>query len=978
MYSYLVQPTLRVPEQQQQKEKKSDEKPQSTPKYLLKVPIPQLQGFQVISHQNIPSFSAQKQDRGSGSKENQFSQVTFENKRWNPDSQDSGQKILSHSGKKQNTEQDDGILQHNLLLGSNVEKSYSEAAQKILKIKTLELENKVSLLVIENERLTSFLNDQFQETEKLTNDNEQLQSQLESIQKSYEDKINIVLLENDKLQSINKSLEQKVDQMMLQRKQLMIQKEEEVNSLKEELNKILRKEVVTIDIKRKQDINYYDQTVQQLQFEKVELEKLIQDQQLKIQQIEQQFRDKDIQLYDKAQLSSDFENALLTIENQIKTIQQQEARIDNLEQRLDIMVGDNKQLTEIIENQQTKEKVLQKALEDRQYDNDKEISRLKEMHEKEIKQIQHKQKKQIEEIQFTYQDQLRNGKLQIESQMIQDVENTRIQLNNKENELKNQVLIFKEREKSQQLEYQREIEIKNQFIQNIQQSHDMMKHQMDQLERLTERMQADNEQLIGQKDSEIAKLTKQLHLKEQSQKQLSHKLDELIKKVKKLEEQRDELSEEITFKNDKNKELEMRLDIMSKENDNLENQLQIVNQQLQIQNQRYESLEQQAQKELEDMKIQTSIDAQSSIEQCIIQYQQQIKYEQERSEKLEKDLLKMKDKAKHFEMLSAQINKDLLRAHSKIQEITDVLEQNALQARKQEDLVKENNYELNQQQERYMKLQSNYEIEIDTLKRQMQDMAFQNEEILQNFEKSKEQLRTLSHKNQKVMEDLTTLTKLKMDQETQNKKLQQQLSQLSEENHRNHQEANKYKSQIHQHQQEIEEITRSFQQNYQDKEVDLQNKYDNTIYDLRQQLNSVTNKYNDLARKERDNRFRLKLLKSSGTKLPSEMEDDNCYQVMKQKLDDQSEYIQRLLIENEKSKGELQQFQMASKKSSFQKTKSDFLTEDTERTLKAPQYASQKKQPIKVMNYAQSQKVLDRDVYLGGRGIVRQQSLQRF
>lgn len=79
------------------------------------------------------------------SKENNFSALTFKG----ADSSD--KKVLSHSAKKVNTENEDSV----------VEKSFSEAAQKILKIKNLELENKVSLLVIENERLTTFLNDQF-------------------------------------------------------------------------------------------------------------------------------------------------------------------------------------------------------------------------------------------------------------------------------------------------------------------------------------------------------------------------------------------------------------------------------------------------------------------------------------------------------------------------------------------------------------------------------------------------------------------------------------------------------------------------------------------------------------------------------------------------------------------------------------------------------------------------------------------------
>lgn len=82
---------------------KQDDQPiHSTPKYVLKVPIPQL------LNQQVPPF----QDNKSGHKENNFSALTFKG----ADSSD--KKVLSHSAKKVNTENEESV----------VEKSFSEAA----------------------------------------------------------------------------------------------------------------------------------------------------------------------------------------------------------------------------------------------------------------------------------------------------------------------------------------------------------------------------------------------------------------------------------------------------------------------------------------------------------------------------------------------------------------------------------------------------------------------------------------------------------------------------------------------------------------------------------------------------------------------------------------------------------------------------------------------------------------------------------
>ncbi|CAD8100338.1 unnamed protein product [Paramecium sonneborni] len=994
-YPPIIQPTLRSANQSSGFKEAEDKFQHSTPKYVLKVPIPSLPTLQQAGQSDNKSKS--------GHKENNFSAITFDQKKWNPDSQGSDNKcVLSQSAKKVNTENDDG--------SSIVEKSFTEAAQKILKIKNLELENKVSLLVIENERLTTFLNDQFQENEKLTNDVQNYQTSLQDLSKNYEDKLNIVLLENEKIVAINQTLTIKNEQMQNQIKRLLNEKDDEINKTRKEWAGKYQQQINQIDEMRKSEIHQIDNRIEKLQFEKSELQALIQEQQTKLMQFQIEIKVRDQTLVDYENVKADLSSKIHKIEMMSQTILAQEKRINDLETRLDIMVADNKQLHDVNEQLNQTQRILQGTMEDRQIEFDRESHKQKDFYELELKTLSSKNKQQIEEIKLQHQEQLQTQRIQIENELIKEIEQYKMELETKQNELNNNLLIWQEKERNITQENKKEIEIKDQMISTLKFSNQSLQDQMNQLQTLINKMQEDFDSQYSQKETECVKMAKNIHVKEQALKQMSLRLDEICKQVKILEEQRDDQNTEMKNKNDKVKDLEMKLDIVVKDNDTLENQLKNTETQLQLLEQRYVNLEQSSEQKIEDMKIQYSLEVQAQIEQCITQYQQTIKYEQDHSEQLMKNLKKQQEKAKHFELLSEQQLNDMEKLNKRIEELIDVCEQNQSKMLTLENLLKERDNEYDALNRKLLQITENYELQIDVLKKQMYDMGIQNEDLAQNFNQTQEAFMKYDEQRKKTMNDLADVTKQKIDQDQLIKKMRIQVQSLDEENRKNSEDSHKFKNQVYQLQQEIEEITRSLQLNFAEKEQELQNKYENTIMDLTQQLNTLTMKFNDLVRKEKDNRFRLKLLKSNPQmKLPSELEDENCYETMKRKMEDQSQYLQRLILENDElkqqqyshiSKGQLnEQIKQKSQRQSMNIIK-DYTTQDTERTLRQNEYQKPinpfKQQPVKVvpvMNNQQniiehrygSNKPIERDVYLGQTQntrtephLYRKQSLQRF
>ncbi|CAD8116123.1 unnamed protein product [Paramecium primaurelia] len=994
-YHSIIQPTLRSANQSSGFKESEDKFQHSTPKYVLKVPIPSLATLQQAPQSDNKSKS--------GHKENNFSAMTFDQKKWNPDSQGSDNKyVLSQSAKKVNTENDDG--------SSIVEKSFTEAAQKILKIKNLELENKVSLLVIENERLTTFLNDQFQENEKLTNDLQNYQASLQDLSKNYEDKLNIVLLENEKIVAINQTLTMKNEQMQNQIKRLLSEKDEEINKTRKEWAGKYQQQINQIDEMRKSEIHQVDNRIDKLQFEKSELQALIQEQQQKLMEFQIEIKVRDSNLADYENVKVDLASKIHKIEMMSQTILAQEKRINDLETRLDIMVADNKQLHDVNEQLNQTQRILQGTMEDRQIEFDRESHKQKDFYELELKNLSNKNKQLIEEIKLKHQEQLQTQRIQIENELIKELEQYKMELETKQNELNNNLLIWQEKEKNITQENKKEIEIKDQMISTLKFSNQSLQDQMNQLQTLINKMQEDFDSQYNQKETECVKMAKNIHLKEQALKQMSLRLDEICKQLKILEEQRDELSQEMKNKNDKVKDLEMKLDIVVKDNDTLENQLKNNQTQLQLLEQRYINLEQSSEQKIEDMKIQYSLEVQAQIEQCITQYQQTIKYEQDHSEQLMKNLKKQQEKAKHFELLSEQQLNDMEKLNKRIEELIDVCEQNGSKMMTLENLLKERDNDYDTLNQKLQSITENYELQLDVLKRQMYDMGMQNEDLAQNLNQKQETFIKQDDQRKKIMNDLAEVTKQKIDQDQLIKKMKVQIQKLDEENRKNSDDSIKFKNQVYQLQQEIEEITRSMQLNFAEKEQELQNKYENTIMDLTQQLNTITMKFNDLVRKEKDNRFRLKLLKSNPQmKLPSELEDENCYETMKRKMEDQSQYLQRLILENDElkqqqyshiSKGSLNDQQKQKPYKQNMNIIKDHTTQDTDRTVRQNEYQKAmnpfKSQPVKVvpvMNNSQnildqrygSNRPIEREVYLGQTQntktephLYRKQSLQRF
>ncbi|CAD8094709.1 unnamed protein product [Paramecium sonneborni] len=994
-YPPIIQQTLRSANQSSGFKESEDKFQHSTPKYVLKVPIPSLPTLQQQNQSDKKSKS--------GLKENNFSAITFDQKKWNPDSQGSDNKcVLSQSAKKVNTENDDG--------SSIVEKSFTEAAQKILKIKNLELENKISLLVIENERLTTFLNDQFQENEKLTNDVQNYQANLQDLSKNYEDKLNIVLLENEKIVAINQTLTMKNEQMQNQIKRLLNEKDDEINKTKKEWAGKYQQQINQIDEMRKSEINQVDNRIEILQYEKSELQALIQEQQRKLMEFQMEIQVKDHSLVDLENIKVDLASKIHKIEMMSQTILAQEKRINDLESRLDIMVADNKQLHDVNEQLNQTQRILQGTMEDRQIEFDRESHKQKDFYELELKSLSSKNKQQIEEIKLQHQEQLQSQRVQIENELIKELEQYKMELETKQNELNNNLLIWQEKERNIKQENKKEIEIKDQMITTLKFQNQSLQDQMNQLQTLINKMQEDFDSQYSSKETECVKMAKNIHVKEQALKQMSLRLDEICKQLKILEEQRDEQSKEMKNKNDKVRDLEMKIDIVVKDNDSLENQVRNTQTQLKLLEQRYANLEQSSEQKIEDMKIQYELEVQAQIEQCITQYQQTIKYEQDHSEQLLKNLKKQQEKAKHFELLSQQQLNDMEKLNKRIEELIDVCEQNASKMMILENLLKERDNEYDVLNQKLFSITENYELQIDVLKRQMYDMGIQNEELANNFNQKQEEYIKYDEQKKKIMNDLADVTKQRIDQDQLLKKMRIQVQSLDEENRKNSEDSHKFKNQVYQLQQEIEEITQSLQLNFAEKEQELQNKYENTIIDLTQQLNNLTFKYNDLVRKEKDNRFRLKLLKSNPQmKFPSEMEDENCYETMKRKMEDQSQYLQRLILENDElkqqqyshiSKGpQNEQIKQKSQRQSMNMIK-DYTTQDTERTLHQNEYKKSmnpfKQQPVKVvsvMNNSQnileqrysSNRPIERDVYLGQTQntrtephLYRKQSLQRF
>ncbi|CAD8161624.1 unnamed protein product [Paramecium octaurelia] len=994
-YPPFIQPTLKSANQSSGFKEGEEKFQHSTPKYVLKVPIPSLATLQQAPQSDNKSKS--------GHKENNFSAMTFDQKKWNPDSQGSDNKcVLSQSAKKINTENDDG--------SSIVEKSFTEAAQKILKIKNLELENKVSLLVIENERLTTFLNDQFQENEKLTNDLQNYQASLQDLSKNYEDKLNIVLLENEKIVAINQTLTMRNEQMQNQIKRLQSEKDEEINKTRKEWAGKYQQQINQIDEMRKSEIHQVDNRIDKLQFEKSELQTLIQEQQQKLMEFQIELKVRDSTLIEYENVKADLASKIHRIEMMSQTILAQEKRINDLEVRLDIMVADNKQLHDVNEQLNQTQRILQGTMEDRQIEFDRESHKLKDFYELELRNLSNKNKQQIEEIKLKHQEQLQGQRVEIENELIKELEQYKMELETKQNELNNNLLIWQEKERNIIQENKKEIEIKDQMISTLKFSNQSLQEQMNQLQALINKMQEDFDSQYSQKETECVKMAKNIHLKEQALKQMGLRLDEICKQVKILEEQRDELSQEMKDKNDKVKDLEMKLDIVVKDNDTLENQLKNNQTQLQLSEQRYANLEQTSEQKIEDMKIQYSLEVQAQIEQCITQYQQTIKYEQDHSEQLMKNLKKQQEKAKHFELLSEQQLNDMEKLNKRIEELIDVCEQNGSKMMILENLLKERDNDYEALNQKLLSITENYELQIDVLKKQMYDMGIQNEDLASNLNETQEAFIKQDEQRKKTMNDLAEVTKQKIDQDQLIKKMRIQVQGLDEENRKNSEDSIKFKNQVYQLQQEIEEITRSLQMNFADKEQELQNKYENTIMDLSQQLNTLTIKFNDLVRKEKDNRFRLKLLKSNPQmKLPSELEDENCYETMKRKMEDQSQYLQRLILENDElkqqqyshiTKGSLNDQQKQKSQRQSMNIIKDYTTQDTDRTIRQNEHQKSmnpfKQQPVKVlpvMNNSQnildqkyaSNRPIERDVYLGQTQntktdphLYRKQSLQRF
>ncbi|CAD8082798.1 unnamed protein product [Paramecium primaurelia] len=994
-YPHIIQPTIKSANQSSGFKEGEEKFQHSTPKYVLKVPIPSLPTLQQAPQSDNKSKS--------GHKENNFSAMTFDQKKWNPDSQGSDNKcVLSQSAKKVNTENDDG--------SSIVEKSFTEAAQKILKIKNLELENKVSLLIIENERLTTFLNDQFQENEKLTNDLQNYQVSLQDLSKNYEDKLNIVLLENEKIVAINQTLTMKNEQMQNQIKRLLNEKDEEINNNRKEWAGKYQQQINQIDEMRKSEINQIDNRIDKLQFEKSELQILIQEQQQKLMEFQIELKVRDHTLIDYENVKADLASKIHKIEMMSQTILAQEKRINDLEARLDIMVADNKQLHDVNEQLNQTQRILQGTLEDRQIEFDRESHKQKDFYELELRNLSNKNKQLIEEIKLKHQEQLQTQRIQIENELIKELEQYKMELETKQNELNNNLLIWQEKEKNITQENKKELEIKDQMISTLKFSNQSLQEQMNQLQTLINKMQEDFDSQFSQKETECVKMAKNIHLKDQAQKQMSLRLDEICKQVKILEEQRDDLSQEMKNKNDKVRDLEMKLDIVVKDNDTLEYQLKNTQTQLQLLEQRYINLEQTSEQKIEDIKLSYSLEVQAQIEQCITQYQQTIKYEQDHSEQIMKNLKKQQEKAKHFELLSEQQLNDIEKLNKRIEELIDVCEQNGSKMMILENLLKERDNDYDVLNQKLQSITENYELQIDVLKKQMYDMGIQNEDLAQNLNSIQETFIKQDELKKNTMNDLAEVTKLKIDQDQLIKKMRIQIQGLDEENRKNSEDSNKFKNQVYQLQQEIEEITRSMQLNFADKEQELQNKYENTIMDLTQQLNNLTIRFNDLVRKEKDNRFRLKLLKSNPQmKLPSELEDENCYETMKKKMEDQSQYLQRLILENDElkqqqyshiSKGSLNEQQKQKSQRQSMNIIKDYTTQDTDRTIRQNEYQKSmnpfKQQPVKVlpvMNNSQnileqkyaSNRPIDRDVYLGQTQntrtephLYRKQSLQRF
>lgn len=71
----------------------------------------------------------------------------------------------------------------------------------------------------------------------------------------------------------------------------------------------------------------------------------------------------------------------------------------------------------------------------------------------------------------------------------------------------------------------------------------------------------------------------------------------------------------------------MKLDIVVRENETLLNQVNILEEQLDTLQKKYDIIDDNYQARVEDMKIQITLESQAQVEQCIMQYQEQIKYE---------------------------------------------------------------------------------------------------------------------------------------------------------------------------------------------------------------------------------------------------------------------------------------------------------------------------------------------------------------
>lgn len=164
-------------------------------------------------------------------------------------------------------------------------------------------------------------------------------------------------------------------------------------------------------------------------------------------ELEAENKSKEARLGETDGIRQDLECKVNTIELMGQTILNQEARIKSLEERLDVMVADNKQLQDVNDQFNQKQRQMERLAEERKFDFERELQKQREQYENEVRQLSHKQRQKLEEIKFQQQDHITQLRQQIEGEFLSEMENLRFEIELKQNELTNQAILWKDRER---------------------------------------------------------------------------------------------------------------------------------------------------------------------------------------------------------------------------------------------------------------------------------------------------------------------------------------------------------------------------------------------------------------------------------------------------------------------------------------------------------------------------------------------------